>query len=156
MMMRAHKRFTMFAVAVFAAVPFQSFAQEATETFVSVKSEALIGSLPTGQLANVNLFVQVEGSDPSTLTGEGRHFASTGAHNYWPCTGSTDGSSVVLSGVVTDANFNGILIGSPVAVQADASTGAITLVFGPLTGGPYVGQTLVFSGTGQVKISIGK
>src|SRR5262245_59795933 len=49
-------------------------------TAVSVKSEHLKGTLPNGVQVDVNVKAEAEGSDPSSLAGDGRHFASTGAH----------------------------------------------------------------------------
>ena len=119
---------------------------------VSIKSEHLTGVLPNGLAVDINLKADAEGTDPSSLTGNGRHFASTGAHNYWPATGSMDGTTVTLAGTVTESNVP-FLIGSPVVVVADASTEAITLSFGPLAGGPFAGQTLLFTGVGKVIIN---
>jgi hypothetical protein len=119
---------------------------------VSVKSEDLTGPLPNGLIPSINLKAEVEGANPSSLTGEGRHFASTGSHNYWPASGVLNGTVVTLSGTVNDSNVS-YLIGSPVEVVADSATEEITLTFGPLPGGPFVGATLVFTGTGRVKIS---
>jgi hypothetical protein len=65
---------------------------------VEIKSEHLTGLLPIGLLVDVNVKVTAEGSDASSLIGEGRHFASTGAHNYWPATGFTDGVVASLGG----------------------------------------------------------
>lgn len=121
-------------------------------TSVEIKSEHLTGTLPNGVAVVLRLKVEAQGSDPSALIGDGRHFASTGAHNYWPATGFTDGTSVTLSGAVTDSNVP-FLLGSPVEVTADASTDAVTLSFGPLTGGPFAGQVLVFSGSGRITIT---
>ena len=120
---------------------------------VSVKSEHLTGVLPNGVAVDVNLKAAAQGTHASSLTGDGRHFASTGAHNYWPATGSTDGNMATLSGAVAESNVP-FLIGSPVLVVANASTQAITLFFGPLAGGPFAGQTLVFAGAGKVTITI--
>lgn len=122
-------------------------------TFVDIKSQHLIGTLPNGVAVDVNVNAQAQGADPSALIGDGRHFASTGAHSYWPASGSTDGTRVTLSGAVADSNTP-FLIGSPVVVEADASTDAITLRFGPLAGGPFAGQTLIFSGTGKATIGL--
>ena len=82
---------------------------------------------------------------------EGRHFTSSGAHSYWPATGSIDGDVVTLGGVVSDSNTP-FLVGSPVEVEADSTTGAMTFRLGPQAGGPFVGQTIVFTGVGTVKI----
>jgi hypothetical protein len=126
-------------------------AHEETVTTVDIKSEHLSGILPNGVPVDVNVKVTAQGADASTLTGEGRHFASTGAHSYWPAAGSTDGVTATLTGNVTESNV-AFLLGSPVTVVGNASSGAITMNFGPLTGGPFAGQTLVFTGSGTVNI----
>lgn len=95
--------------------------------------------------------VVAEGEDASSLVGDGRHFGSGGAHNYWLASGSIDGNVVTLAGVVADSN-RAFLIGSPVEIQADSATGAMTLTFGPLAGGPFAGATIVADGVGRVKI----
>jgi hypothetical protein len=98
--------------------------------------------------------VVAQGDDASSLAGEGRLFGSGGAHNYWPAVGSIDGDVVTLGGVVEDSNAAD-LIGSPVEIEANSSTGAMTLTFGPLAGGPFAGQTIVADGVGTVKIKTG-
>jgi hypothetical protein len=120
------------------------------EVAVSVASEHLTGILPNGESVEVRLKAELEG-DPSFLIGQGRHFASSGAHNYWPATGSMTGTVVTLSGTVTGSNV-AFLIGSPVEVEADSATGQIALNFGPLAGGPFAGRILGFTGTGRVEI----
>lgn len=121
-------------------------------TSVEVKSEHLTGTLPIGLVVDVNLKVDAEGETPGSLSGPGRHFASTGAHNYWTASGSTDGTTITLGGSVNESN-TAFLIGSPVSVTADVVTQAITLTFGPLAGGPFAGQILVFTGSGNVSIT---
>jgi hypothetical protein len=124
----------------------------AGEVSVVVKAEHLTGTLPNGVEAEVRLKAELQGEDPASLTGEGRHFASTGAHNYWPATGSLSGATVTMSGTVTESNV-AYLIGSPLQVTANVETQQITLNFGPLVGGPFAGQTLTFSGTGRLAIN---
>lgn len=131
---------------------FELLAAPQATTSVEIKSEHLTGILPNGVAVEVRVKATAQGTDPSSLTGEGRHFASTGAHNYWPATGSTDGTTATLSGAVTESNV-AFLIGSPVEVVANATTEVITLTFGPLTGGPFAGRTLLFTGSGQVSIA---
>ena len=130
--------------------PLLSPVGDSPETAVVIKSEHLIGTLPNGAPVVVRLKVEAQGA-PSSLSGKGRHFASTGAHNYWPASGTTDGTTASFSGTVTDSNMP-FLIGSPVEVVANASTKNITLTFGPLAGGPFAAQTLVFVGKGRVTI----
>jgi hypothetical protein len=107
--------------------------------------------LPDGRVVTLDVKVTAQGDTASLLVGQGRHFASVGPKNYWPATGSIDGNVVTLGGVVSDSNTD-FLIGSPVVVEADSTTGAMTVRFGPLAGGPFVGQTLVHTGVGTVTI----
>jgi hypothetical protein len=118
---------------------------------VEIQAEHLTGLRPDGTTVEFRIKVEAEGADASSLVGEGRHFGSAGAHNYWPATGSIDGTVITLGGVVMDSN-NPALIGSPVEVEADSSTGTTTLTFGPLAGGPFAGQTIVAEGAGRVSI----
>jgi hypothetical protein len=118
---------------------------------VEVQSDDLTGLRPNGTTVVFQAKVVAEGEDASSLVGDGRHFGSGGAHNYWPATGSIDGNVVTLAGVVADSNA-AFLIGSPVEIQADSSSGAMTLTFGPLAGGPFAGATIVADGAGRVKI----
>jgi hypothetical protein len=119
---------------------------------VEVQAEDLSGLRPNGTTVVFRVKVAAQGADASSLVGEGRHYGSNQAHNYWPAKGSIDGNVVTLAGVVSDGN-TAFLIGSPVEVVADASTGSMTLTFGPLAGGPFAGQTIVATGTGRVKIT---
>ena len=118
---------------------------------VEIQAEDLTGIRPDGSTVVFKIKVVAQGDESSSLVGEGRHFGSGGAHNYWPAAGSIDGNVVTLGGVVTDSN-NPALIGSPVEVDADSSTGAITLTFGPLAGRRFAGETIKAEGDGRVKI----
>ncbi len=72
----------------------------------------------------------------------------------FPLTGSIAGTTVTLTGTVTQSSFAGN-IGTPVTVIGDSSGGAITFVFGPIAGGPFAGATLILTGTGTVVIRTG-
>ena len=72
-------------------------------------------------------------------------------HAYWPVTGSAAGDVVTLAGVVTEVN-NPVYVGSPIEIVGNASTGMVTLRFGPLPGGRFAGHTIVAEGPGQVSI----
>ena len=51
-------------------------------------------------------------------------------------------SRLHVSQSLTESNVR--LLGTPVELEANSSTGAITVTLGPFTGGPpFVGQTLV-------------
>jgi hypothetical protein len=123
----------------------------AEKVVVVVESEHLTGVLSDGRTIEVRLKAELKGDNPSSLTGEGRSYSSTGAHNYWPATGAITGAVVTLSGTVTDSNV-AFLIGSPLTVVADSTTGQIIFHFGPYAGGPFVGHIDTFTGTGRVKI----
>ena len=143
---------TMLVLSVFAwtlsAVPLKAPAP-ATPTRVEIKSQHLTGILPDGTSVTIRMKLVAEGVD-GTLAGDGRHFGSNGGHSYWPVTGVMDGVTVTLAGAVSDSN--GPLVGSPVLISADVLTEAITMHFGPLTGGRFAGQTLLFEGLGKVSI----
>jgi len=133
------------------ASPLPAGAENAKKIVVVVESEHLTGIVPDGRTIEVRLKVTIEGDDPSSLIGEGRAFCSCGPHNYFPATGSINGAVVTLSGTVTDSS-SAFLIGSPVTVVADSTTGQITFTFGPYAGGPFVGQIDTWTGTGKVQI----
>ena len=59
----------------------------------------------------------------------------------FPLTGSVSGGVVTLGGSVTSSSDKS-LVGTPVTVIGDASTGLITFIFGPFT----------LTGTGVVQI----
>jgi hypothetical protein len=118
---------------------------------VEIQAQDLTGVLPNGVVVTIRVKVVAKGDAPSSLVGEGRHFTSSGARSYWPATGFIDGDVVTLGGVVSDSNTR-FLVGSPVEVEADSTTGAMTFRLGPQAGGPFVGQTIVFTGVGTVKI----
>ena len=129
------------------ASPLPARAENAEKIVVVVESEHLTDNHDVG----VRLKVELQGDDPSSLIGEGRAFCSCGPHNYFPATGSINGAVVTLSGIFTDSS-QPFLIGSPVTVVADSTTGQITFTFGPYAGGPFVGQIGTWTGTGKVKI----
>lgn len=119
---------------------------------VEIQAQYLTGVRPwDGTTAKVQVKAVVQGEDASSLAGEARLFGAHGAHGYWPAAGSLSGNLVTLSGVLTESNFG--FTGSPVALEANISTGAITVTLGPIVAGPpFVGQTLVVDGFGSVKI----
>ena len=118
---------------------------------VEIQAQDLTGVRPwDGTTARVQVKAVVEGEDASSLAGEARLFGAQGAHGYWPATGSISGNLVTLSGVLTESNIG--LVGSPVELEANSSSGAITVTLGPFAGGPFVGQTIVVDGFGSVKI----
>jgi len=117
---------------------------------VEIQSQDLTGVPPQGGTATVQLKALVQGEDASSLAGEFRLFRAGGAHGYGPTAGSVVGNIVTLSGEFTESNIG--LAGTPVKVEANSSTGAITLTLGPRSSGPFVGTTTVFDGFGSVKI----
>ena len=119
---------------------------------MGLRSEHLKGIRPDGSDVTFRLKAEAKGDDASSLEGNGRHFGSGGAHNHWSVTGSVSGDVVTLAGVTTDSNES-FLIGSPVNLVGDASSGSITLAFGPIAGGQFAGQTIVGTGVGTVTIN---
>jgi hypothetical protein len=119
---------------------------------VTIQAEHLTGLRPDGSTVVIRTKVVVEGADASSLVGDGRHFGSGGFHGYYPMTGSIDGNVVTVAGVVADGN-NPDYLGSPVEIEADIASGVMTLTFGPLTGGPFAGGTVVVHGVGRVSIT---
>ena len=118
---------------------------------VEVKSGQLTGIRPDGSPVAIRTKAVATGADLSSLSGDGRHLGSGGVHAYWPVTGFVDGDVVTLRGVVTEVN-NPDYLGSPIEIVGDASTGMVTLRFGPLAGGRFAGHTIVTEGPGQVSI----
>ena len=117
---------------------------------VEVQAIDLTGIRPwDGGTAVVDVKAVVEGEDASFLAGEGRVFGAGGAHGYWQATGSLVGNLLTLSGVLTESNIG--LAGTPVELQANISTGAMTVTIGPWTA-LFPGQTVVVEGSGRVKI----
>ena len=119
---------------------------------VEIQAQDLTGVRPwNGTTAKVQVKAMVQGEDASALAGKARVFGAGGAHGYAPATGSLVGNVVTLSGVLTESNIG--LVGTPVELEANSSTGAITVTLGPFVGGPpFVGHTLVVDGFGSVKI----
>ena len=105
--------------------------------------------------AIVRIEATVIGEDPDTLAGAGHHtvlFAGGGfaEHSKWTLTeGAVHGTSVVLSGFVTKSTAP--LEGTPVQLEADSATGALTLTVGPFTGG-FPGLVVTSQGFGNVVI----
>jgi hypothetical protein len=120
---------------------------------VEIQAEHVSGLRPNGTTVIFRIKAVAQGGDASSLVGEGRHFGSGGAHNYWRASGYVDGNVVTLAGVVAESN-NPLLVGVPVKLTGDSSTGAIDLEFGPLPeGAPYNGGTIFAEGFGRVKIN---
>jgi len=118
---------------------------------VVLKSQNTIGTRPDGSTVLIDIKLEVVGSDTSSLTGTGRHFGSGGTHAYWDVTGSIDGNILTLVGTVQDTN-NPVYLGSPIQVIADLDSEFVTFAFGPLTGGPFEGHTIVTQGAGRIQI----
>ena len=105
--------------------------------------------------AIVRIQATVIGEDPDTLAGAGHHtvlFAWGGfaEHSKWTLTeGAVHGTSVVVSGYVNKSTAP--LEGTPVQLEADGTTGALTLTVGPFTGG-FPGLVVTSEGFGNVVI----
>ena len=117
---------------------------------VEIQSQDLTGVAPNGATVKIQVKVVVEGENASSLAGELRLFRAGGAHGYGSTTGSLVGNIVTLSGELTESTIG--LVGTPIELEANSSTGAITVTLGPRSGGPFVGTTTVFDGFGSVKI----
>ena len=117
---------------------------------VEIQSQDLTGVVPVDTTVTIQVKVVVEGENASSLTGELRLFRAGGAHGYGSMTGSLGGNTVTLSGELTQSTIG--LVGTPVELEANSSSGAITVTLGPRSGGPFEGTTTVFYGFGSVKI----
>lgn len=136
-----------------------------TVTLAAVARAAPVTAIITGKvggvvpiLGNLEMNVQVHalGSSSSSLEGKGVEeafafgvFIERSELEF--DSGSTDGTTVSLSGHVANSLAPG-LIGSPVSLAATAP-GAISITFGPIVGGPFAGQTHTFVGSGNVVIN---
>ena len=105
--------------------------------------------------AIVRIQAPVIGEDPDTLAGAGHHtvlfdWGGFAEHSKWTLTeGAVHGTSVVVSGYVTKSTAP--LEGTPVQLEADGTTGALTLTVGPFTGG-FPGLVVTSEGFGNVVI----
>lgn len=119
---------------------------------IEIQAPFLTAEFPDGSGSTVTVQVKavVQGENASSLAGELRLFRAGGAHGYGPTTGSLVGNIVTLSGELTESTIG--LAGTPIELEANSSTGAITLTLGPRSSGPFVGVTTVFEGFGSVKI----
>lgn len=120
---------------------------------VEIQTQDLTGLRPDGTTATVQVKALAQGEDTSSLAGDARTFGVGGAHGYWPATGSMVGNLVTLTGELTESNIG--WVGTPHELEANTSTGAITLTIGPISAGPWIGQTVVLDGFGSVKIKTG-
>jgi hypothetical protein len=144
----------MLAISVMTSTPMSVPAKEhpCCPVEVVLKAQNTIGTRPDGSTVLIDIKLEVVGSDTSSLTGTGRHFGSGGAHSYWDVTGGIDGNILTLVGTVNDTN-NPALLGSPIKVIADLDSEFVTFEFGPLTGGPFEGHTIVTQGFGRIQIN---
>jgi hypothetical protein len=119
---------------------------------VEIQSPQLTAEFPPGSGSTVTIQVKavVQGESTSSLAGEFRLFRAGGAHGYGPMTGSLADNIVTLSGKLTESNIG--LAETPVKLEANSSTGAITVTLGPRSSGQFEGVTTVFEGIGSVKV----
>ncbi|MGI0020798.1 MAG: hypothetical protein ACREAY_10045, partial [Nitrososphaera sp.] len=96
------------------------------------------GQVSTESGDTLTLQAHAKGSSPSSLSGKGLDSTFHGGSPppgtcTFALTGSIsdDGSIITLSGAVTQSS-NAALVGTPVEIIADASTGEITFIFGPV------------------------
>lgn len=112
----------------------------------------LYGWLPAPCSCTIPVYLSAQASGPAgALTGMGVTHSSTGPTYRFDLSGAVDESAVTLSGTIYKSTAS-FLIGTPVSLTADASTGEVTYNLGPLVAGVFAGQTLVFSGPGVVRI----
>ncbi len=128
-----------------------ALAQPADAVHVAIAGQAT-GFLPApfNGMVGVTVAAHARGSSTS-LEGSGTNHATTGSTNQFSLSGSTTGDVVLLSGTVTRSTA-AYLNGSSVQIEANAQTGALTFTLVPL-GGPFAGQTLVFTGSGTVVVT---
>lgn len=151
--MRGIKIAVLLAVGTIVSIPaLPGRASSASAVGVHISGRAS-GSLPAPCNCVADIVVAVNAAGTAdALEGSGINHPSTGAINRFSVTGTTDGSLVVLSGTIFQSTFPP-LVGSPVEIEADAATGELTFTLGPIAGGPFAGQTLVFVGSGHVVIT---
>jgi hypothetical protein len=105
--------------------------------------------VPCNCAVSINVAVNALGSAES-LAGSGVSHASTGITNQFSVAGSTSDGIVLLHGTVTRAT--GPTVGSPVVIEANVETGEMKFWLGPITGGPFEGDTLEFVGTAKTVV----
>jgi Flp pilus assembly protein TadG len=111
------------------------------------------GVLPAPCNCNVEVTIAANArGSAASLEGSGTNHASTGATNHFTLTGSTTGSLLYLSGNIVKSNFPP-LVGTPVTITANVESGTLTFTLGPIAGGTFEGQTVVFAGSGTVVIT---
>lgn len=111
-----------------------------------------VAGMVSGESGVVDLQARGSGTDRLTGTGTGFH-RDFGSRANFVLEGTAEGGVVNLSGAVSKARF-ACLIGTPVTVTANGSTGTINHTLGPVAcPGPLNGQTLSFAGTGTVVIN---
>ncbi len=120
---------------------FAPTAYAAGSTTVTISGQVSIGTFTVTVRAHAS-------GTASSLSGGGTDSPPPAASPHgnpgvcqFPLAGSTDGTTVTLSGTVTQSSIHS-LIGLPVTITADTSTGFITFHIGPFT----------VSGTGTVVI----
>jgi hypothetical protein len=112
---------------------------------------SIAGAL-TGPSGVAKLGVRVQGTAEHLSGTGGSANVTLASPSTFTFNGVLDGSIVTLNGHVAHAAFE-FLLGTPVTLTADAATGRIDLVFGPMRAGPSAGETLTFSGTGKVSMA---
>jgi hypothetical protein len=127
----------------------------AQTTSVHIVDGRVSGLLPPPVNITTTLVIQVtaSGSD-GLLEGNATTTPFAGdpaAHNVYEISGSITGSSLVLSGTVTQSTAS--IVGSPVLIEANALTGQVHITLGPITGGLFVGQTIEFFGSARIIVT---
>ena len=112
---------------------------------------SIAGTL-AGQSGVAKLGVNVRGTAAHLSGSGGSAHVALASPATFTFDGALDGSVVTLHGRVAHAAFES-LVATPVTLIADVSTGATELSFGPIPAGPLAGQTLTFTGTGDVSVT---
>ena len=112
---------------------------------------SIAGTL-TGPSGVAKLGVSVRGTPQHLTGGGGSADVALASPATFTFDGALDGSVVTLQGHVAHAAFE-FLVGTPVTLTADTSTNETELSFGPVPDGPLAGQTLTFSGIGDVSLA---
>jgi hypothetical protein len=143
-----------FSGAAFCALFAASVACAAPPTTVAIAGE--VSGVDPFPLV-IRVAARARGANPDELSGGGYHvvlsevdgFIEESNWNVWE--GDTDGTSVSFSATIWRSKAP--IVGTPITLDADASTGALIFSIGPFTGGAFVGETFVFEGFGTVVIN---
>jgi hypothetical protein len=129
---------------------------DSTNTVVNISGAVTDTTIPTPTNPSFGtVTVRAHASGIKLLSGAGTDSPPPSSRGnpamcQWPVTGSFNGSSVTLTGVVTQSSVH-MEIGTLVTLTADPSSGMIIWVFGPNPNMPGM-PSHTFTGTGTVDI----